>query len=232
MIEVKDISKRYTRGEKGGVEALKRLSFRVAPGEFVVVRGASGSGKSTLLNILGCLDPPSQGSYCLDGEDVARYDDQQLSHVRNAKIGFIFQSFNLLPRTTALENVEMPMVYRKGAVDRKKALAALDRVGLAARASHFATELSGGEQQRVAIARALINDPALILADEPTGNLDGSAGREVMKILCDLHSEGRTLLLVTHDDAVAAHGSREIVLRDGSVVSDQAQTAVVSRGGL
>jgi putative ABC transport system ATP-binding protein len=223
MIEVEDISKTYTRGEHGIVQALKSVSFRIAPGEFTVVRGASGSGKSTLLNIVGCLDIPTAGSYRLDGEDVARYSDKQLARVRNGKIGFIFQSFNLLPRTTALENVEIPMVYDRGAVDRKRALRALDRVGLAARASHFASELSGGEQQRVAVARALINSPALILADEPTGNLDLNAGREVMGLLSDLHREGRTILLVTHDDAVAAYASREILLGDGRVVSDQAR---------
>lgn len=232
MIEAENISKTYVRGENGSVEALKQVSLRIAPGEFVVVRGASGSGKSTLLNILGCLDPPTKGRYRLDGEDVARYDDRQLSRVRNAKIGFIFQSFNLLSRTTALENVEIPMVYGPGAVDRNKSLAALDRVGLAARASHFATELSGGEQQRVAVARALINNPALILADEPTGNLDLDAGREVMRLLSDLHTEGRTILLVTHADAVAAYGSREIVLRDGLIVSDQARVGTPVGGGM
>jgi putative ABC transport system ATP-binding protein len=221
MIEAQSISKTFARGESGSVEALKNVSLRITRGEFVVVRGASGSGKSTLLNILGCFDPPTRGSYRLDGEDVASYDDKQLSRLRNAKIGFIFQSFNLLPRTTALENVEIPMVYSQGKVDRQKALAALERVGLAARASHFATELSGGEQQRVAVARALINSPALILADEPTGNLDLNSGREVMRLLCDLHTEGHTILLVTHDDAVAAYGSREILLRDGLVVSDE-----------
>jgi putative ABC transport system ATP-binding protein len=230
MIEVEDISKTYTRGEHGIVQALKSVSFRIAHGEFAVVRGASGSGKSTLLNILGCLDLPTEGSYRLDGEDVARYSDKQLAHVRNAKIGFIFQSFNLLPRTTALENVEVPMVYGQGAVDRKRALRALDRVGLAARANQFASELSGGEQQRVAVARALINGPALILADEPTGNLDLNAGREVMGLLSDLNREGRTILLVTHDDAVAAYASREILLRDGCVVSDQTRVSDMVEG--
>jgi putative ABC transport system ATP-binding protein len=225
MIELEGISKTYTRGELGIVQALKSVSFRVAPGEFVVVRGASGSGKSTLLNILGCLDLPTAGSYRLGGEDVARYNDSQLARVRNTKIGFIFQSFNLLPRTTALENVEIPMVYDRGLVDRRRVLDALERVGLAARASHFANELSGGEQQRVAVARALINNPALILADEPTGNLDLVAGCEVMGLLTDLYKEGRTILLVTHDDAVAAYASREIHLRDGNVLSDQARVA-------
>jgi putative ABC transport system ATP-binding protein len=221
MIEAENISKAYPRGEAGTVEALQAVSFQIGPGEFVAVRGASGSGKSTLLNIVGCLDQPSSGSYRLDGEDVANYGDKQLSRIRNAKIGFIFQSFNLLPRTTALENVEIPMVYRDGQVDRRRALSALERVGLAARAHHFATQLSGGEQQRVAIARALINSPALILADEPTGNPDVNAGREVMRLLEGLHNEGRTILLVTHDDAIAASASREIRLGDGKIISDR-----------
>ena len=154
MIQVENITKIYARGDGSTVEALKSVTFDISPGEFVAVRGASGSGKSTLLNILGCLDTPSSGSYRLDDEDVARYSDKQLSRIRNAKIGFIFQAFNLLPRTTALENVEIPMVYRDGQVDRQRALAVLDRVGLRSRAQHHASELSGGEQQRVAIARA------------------------------------------------------------------------------
>jgi len=225
MIEVEKISKSYSRGETGVVAALKEASFTIAPGEFVVVRGASGSGKSTLLNILGCLDRPTSGHYRLDGEDVSELNDKQLSRVRSAKIGFIFQSFNLLPRTTAIENVEVPMVYGDGRVDRKKAHASLERVGLANRANHFASELSGGEQQRVAIARALINNPALILADEPTGNLDLVAGEEIMRLLQELNTEGRTILLVTHDNAVAAYAAREIFLRDGAIVSDKSQTA-------
>jgi len=223
MIDAENISKTYPRGDGGAVEALKKVSFQIAPGEFVAVRGASGSGKSTLLNLLGCLDRPSSGRYRLDGEDVARYSDKHLSRVRNARIGFVFQSFNLLPRTTALENVEMPMVYGDGHVDRRRAFSALERVGLATRANHFATELSGGEQQRVAIARALVNTPALILADEPTGNLDLNAGREVMGLLEALHNEGRTILLVTHDDAIAAYASREILLRDGAIASDRSR---------
>jgi putative ABC transport system ATP-binding protein len=225
VIEVNKISKKYSRSEGATVEALKAASFQIAPGEFVVVRGPSGSGKSTLLNILGCLDQPTSGSYRLDGEDVSSYRDARLSRIRNTKIGFIFQSFNLLPRTTAVENVEIPMVYGDGNVDRKRALGALDRVGLAGRANHFTTELSGGEQQRVAIARALINRPSLILADEPTGNLDLQAGREVMGLLQDLHREGSTILLVTHDDAVASYALREIALRDGSIISDRIQTS-------
>jgi len=221
MIEVDCISKAYQRAGGETVHALKKVSFRINPGEFVVVRGPSGSGKSTLLNILGCLDQPTSGSYRLDGEDVAGYRDAQLSRVRNAKIGFVFQSFNLLARTTALENVEIPMVYGDGRVDRKRALAALDRVGLGGRADHYATELSGGEQQRVAIARALINRPGLILADEPTGNLDLTVGREVMALLRELNREGSTILLVTHDDAVASYALREIALRDGAIISDR-----------
>lgn len=224
MIQVEEISKSYSRGS-GVVEALRGITFQIAPGEFVCVRGSSGSGKSTLLNILGCLDRPSCGKYRLNGDDVATRSDKQLSRIRNAKIGFIFQSFNLLPRTTALENVEIPMVYRDGRIDRKRALAALERVGLAERARHYASELSGGEQQRVAVARALINDPALILADEPTGNLDINAGGEVMRLLQDLNREGRTIMLVTHDDSVAGYASRELLLSDGSLVSDCAVSA-------
>jgi putative ABC transport system ATP-binding protein len=224
MIEIENISKSYSRGDAGIVAALKEASFTIAPGEFVVLRGASGSGKSTLLNILGCLDRPSAGSYHLDGEDVSQLSDKQLSQIRNAKIGFIFQSFNLLPRTTAVENVEVPMVYRDGRVDRNRAQSALERVGLGDRANHFATELSGGEQQRVAIARALINNPALILADEPTGNLDFAAGEEVMRLLQALHEEGRTIVLVTHDAVVAAYAAREILLGDGRIVSDRSRS--------
>ncbi len=231
MIKIENISKSYSRGETGVVDALKETSFTIAPQEFVVVRGASGSGKSTLLNILGCLDRPTTGSYRLDSEDVAGLSDKQLSQIRNAKIGFIFQSFNLLPRTTAIENVEIPMVYGDGHVDRNRAQSALERVGLGNRADHFTTELSGGEQQRVVIAHALINNPALILADEPTGNLDLAAGGEVMHLLQALNKEGRTILLVTHDDAVAAYASREIVLRDGQIVSDHSQNKARSPEG-
>jgi putative ABC transport system ATP-binding protein len=229
MIVVENISKSYSRGETGTITALKEASFTIAQAEFVAVRGASGSGKSTLLNILGCLDRPTAGRYHLDGADVSGLSDKELSRVRNAKIGFIFQSFNLLPRTTAIENVEIPMVYGDGHVDRKIAQSALERVGLASRANHFATELSGGEQQRVAIARALINNPALILADEPTGNLDLAAGGEVMQLLQGLNQEGRTILLVTHDDAVATYASREILLRDGEIVSDRSRNGAPPR---
>jgi putative ABC transport system ATP-binding protein len=221
MIEIREVSKTHQRGNGSSVHALRRVSFSVEAGEFVTVRGASGSGKSSLLNILGCLDGPGAGTYKLAGEDVTSYSDRQLAAIRNRKIGFVFQSFNLLARTTAVENVEIPMVYLDGRVDRRKALQALDRVGLLARAHHLSSELSGGEQQRVALARALINNPALILADEPTGNLDQVAGGEVMQILDELHHEQRTILLITHDDTVATHAEREITLRDGSLVSDR-----------
>ena len=216
MIHLSHVSKTHRRGDGTPVIALKDASIEVAAGEFVTIRGPSGSGKSSLLNIVGCLDRPTSGVYQLDGLDVSDYPDHKLSRIRSRKIGFVFQSFNLLPRTTALENVEMPMVYA-GRIDRRRALAALERVGLKQRAGHYATELSGGEQQRVAIARALINDPPLILADEPTGNLDSAAAAEVMRILSELNADGRTIVLVTHDDSVAAHANRELLLRDGIV---------------
>jgi putative ABC transport system ATP-binding protein len=208
------ISKTYSR-DGVPVTALRDASFEIGAGEFVVIRGVSGSGKSTLLNILGCLDSPTAGSYLLDGADVSHKSDAELSAIRSQKIGFVFQSFNLLPRTTAIENVELPMIYADHSVSRSRAAQALARVGLAHREHHFAMELSGGEQQRVAIARSLINDPALILADEPTGNLDESAGAAVMDILHQLNDEGRTIVLVTHDDAVASHARRVLTIREG-----------------
>ena len=230
MIETTKLSKIYKRDQSTPVEALRETTFHIASGEFVCVRGASGSGKSTLLNILGCLDQPTSGAYRLEGEEVSRYTDKQLSRIRNAKIGFVFQAFNLLPRTTALENVEIPMVYGDGRVDRSRAQRALDRVGLRDRADHFPAELSGGEQQRVAIARALINNPALILADEPTGNLDAKTADEVMLLLRSLHEEGRTIVLVTHDQVVAAYASRELLLRDGAIASDRTLDGVQTTG--
>jgi putative ABC transport system ATP-binding protein len=220
MVEVSRVSKTYRRGDGTPVTALRDVSFSIAAGEFVTVRGASGSGKSSLLNIIGCLDTPTSGTYQLAGEDVSAYTDKQRSKVRCRRIGFVFQSFNLLSRTTAVENVEIPMVYSGGRVDRTKALIILERVGLADRANHFATELSGGEQQRVAIARALMNDPPLLLADEPTGNLDSVAGESIMQLLTALHRDGRTIILVTHDEHVASRASRELVLRDGQLISD------------
>jgi putative ABC transport system ATP-binding protein len=222
MIQVECISKTYSR-DGVPVTALGSLSFEIDTGDFVVIRGSSGSGKSTLLNLLGCLDTPTSGTYLLDGEDVSHKRDVELSHIRSRKIGFVFQSFNLLPRTTAIENVELPMIYADRTADRSRAVNALMRVGLGHRVRHFATELSGGEQQRVAIARALINDPALILADEPTGNLDETAGSTVMQLLRDLNDEGRTIVLVTHDPAVAAHARRTLLIRDGNLVAPEAE---------
>lgn len=221
MIELISVCKTYYRGDGTPVVAARDISTRVERGEFVALRGPSGSGKSSLLNIIGCLDKPNSGTYSLDGEDLSGFPDWQLSRIRSRAIGFVFQSFNLLPRTTALENIELPMVYCDGRVDHRKAMAALDRVGLSERADHYGTELSGGEQQRIAIARALINDPPIILADEPTGNLDSRAGTEIMEILLQLHKEGRTIILVTHDDTVAQYASREIMLKDGTIASDQ-----------
>jgi putative ABC transport system ATP-binding protein len=224
MIETEGLTKTYRRGDGTPVEALRDVTLRIDAGEFVVIRGASGSGKSSLLNIIGCLDTPTAGAYRLAGEDVSRYDDDRRSHVRSKRIGFVFQSFNLLPRTTALENVEIPALYADAPVDRAKALGLLERVGLADRAGHFVTELSGGQQQRVAIARALMNDPPLLLADEPTGNLDTAAGDAIMQLLAQFNADGRTIVLVTHDAHVAAFGRREIVIRDGRVDSDRTQT--------
>ncbi len=221
MIEIEHLSRTHHRGDGAPVHALSDVSFSIADGEFVTVRGASGSGKSSLLNILGCLDRPSAGVYKLAGQNVTAYSDRQLAAIRNRRIGFVFQSFQLLARTTAVENVEIPMVYKDGRVDRGRAMKALERVGLRSRARHYASELSGGEQQRVALARALINDPPLILADEPTGNLDQVAGNEVMQLLSDLHGEGRTIVLVTHDDGVAAWAKRELILREGALLSDR-----------
>jgi putative ABC transport system ATP-binding protein len=223
MIEVERLCRTHQRGNSAPVHALSDVSFSVTAGEFVTVRGVSGSGKSSLLNILGCLDRPTAGVYRFCGQDVTTCPDRQLARIRNRQIGFVFQSFNLLARTTAVENVEVPMVYLDGRINRKKALEALDRVGLLQRAGHLSSELSGGEQQRVALARALINNPPLILADEPTGNLDQAAGAEVMHMLTDLNRDGRTILVITHDESTAAYARREIVLRDGLLVADGPQ---------
>ena len=228
MIEADRLSKTHARSDGAPVHALRNVSFRIEAGEFVSVRGASGSGKSSLLNIMGCLDRPTEGVYTFLKNDVSSHSDRALARLRSRSIGFVFQSFNLLPRTTAVENVEIPMTYLDGRVNRKRALEALDRVGLLQRANHFSSELSGGEQQRVALARALINNPPLILADEPTGNLDQIAGAEVMRILGELHREGRTIILVTHDDTIAAYSAREILLRDGRLASDRVLDSVGS----
>jgi len=221
MIELSHIKRSYQRGDGLPVEALRDISFGISRGEFVTIRGASGSGKSSLLNIIGCLDTPTSGRYLLDGTDVAGYSDLERSRLRSRYIGFVFQSFNLLPRTTALENVEMPALYTGGRVDRERARMLLGRVGLAERADHYIGELSGGEQQRVAIARALMNDPPLLLADEPTGNLDSRSGDAIMALLTELNSESRTIIMVTHDERIAAHAARELLIADGLIASDR-----------
>ncbi|HEY8054460.1 MAG TPA: ABC transporter ATP-binding protein [Terriglobales bacterium] len=229
MIELQAVTKQFQRGSAPPVAALRGVDMSLARGELVAIRGASGSGKSTLLNILGCLEAPTTGSFRLDGQDVAAAGDRRRSRLRARAIGFVFQAFHLLPRTTALENVEMPALYwpgtRSRADIRRRACAALEQVGLGHRLRHYPHELSGGEQQRVAVARAVINDPALILADEPTGNLDAASGAEVMRLLLALHAEGRTVVLVTHDEAVAALAPRQVVLRDGRIAADSGEGA-------
>ncbi len=223
MIDVDNIKKHYVKGSVT-TEVLKGISFHIAAGEYVAIMGASGSGKSTLMNILGALDTPTSGGYRLDGQEVSKLDDDALSALRNRKIGFVFQQFHLLERTSALANVVLPLIYRDElATDAEaRAAAVLDAVGLGQRQHHSPGELSGGQQQRVAIARALITDPALLLADEPTGNLDAKSGAEVLALFAKLHNEGRTIVLVTHDKVVAEHAGRIITLADGGVADDRA----------
>jgi len=217
-MKVEQLKKIYHLG-KVDVEALRGVSFEVEEGEFVSIMGPSGSGKSTLMHIIGCLDYPSEGKYYLDGQDITKLNDHQLALVRNKKIGFIFQQFNLLPRATNLRNVEIPLVYAGvSATERTKlSLKALQEVGLGERADHKPNEISGGEKQRVAIARALVNNPSIILADEPTGNLDTKTGYEIMKIFQNLNERGNTIILVTHEEEIARYGSRIIHIRDGLV---------------
>jgi putative ABC transport system ATP-binding protein len=223
------VTKTYGEGETA-VHALAGVDLVIERGEYVAVMGASGSGKSTLMNIIGCLDTGSSGRYLLDGVDVRRLVDSQLSWVRNRKIGFIFQSFNLVPRTSALRNVELPLAYAGVPKDerRSRALAALDRVGLADRVSHQPSELSGGQQQRVAVARAIVTDPVLLLADEPTGALDSRSTADVLALFDELAAEGRTVLVITHEDEVAHHARRVIRMTDGLVVSDLPQPTAVA----
>ena len=220
LIEIESLDKVYGRGGAAEVHALRGVSLSVARGDFVAIMGPSGSGKTTLMNLIGCLDTPSSGSYRLDGVDVASLDVTGRAHLRRDKIGFVFQSFQLLSRLSALENVMMPLVYGDvpAAERRPRALAALADVGLANRAGHRPTELSGGQQQRVAIARALINRPAILLADEPTGALDSKTGEEVLALFARLRAEGLTVLLITHDANVARHADRQHAMRDGEIV--------------
>jgi len=222
MIVMEDIHKTYGEGEVA-TAVLRGVSFRVHPGEYVAIMGASGTGKSPLMNIIGCLDRPSSGRYLLDGADVGGLDDDALSRLRNEKIGFVFQQFHLLERTTALRNVMLPLIYAERFPDdaEDRAAAALAAVGLADRTGYRPSELSGGQQQRVAIARALIRDPEIILADEPTGALDRESGRAVMDIFARLHDEGRTVIVVTHDRGVAGEAERIITLEDGRIVADE-----------
>jgi len=226
VIEVRDVRKTYRMGDIS-VHALRGISLAVARGEYLAIMGSSGSGKSTLMNILGCLDIPTSGTYLLGGRDVRDVDEDTLSDLRNQYIGFVFQSFNLIPRTRALANVELPLAYAGvGRTERReRALAALAAVGLRDRVDHVPSELSGGQQQRVAIARALVTDPALILADEPTGNLDTASGEEVLGIFARLSAEGRTVVLITHEDEVATHARRVIRLRDGRIIADERPTS-------
>ena len=221
MITLEGITKIYLAGEVE-VAALKGISLHIPEGEFVAIMGPSGSGKSTLMNLIGCLDQPSSGRYILDGYDVSALSDDQLAWIRNRKIGFVFQSYNLIPRASAVHNVEMPLIYAGDSEQRReRAMAALESVGLLERASHLPNELSGGQQQRVAVARALVTDPAILLADEPTGNLDSESSLEIMKLLRDLNQQGRTIVLITHEPDIAAFAQRVVRLRDGVIVSDE-----------
>jgi putative ABC transport system ATP-binding protein len=226
VIDLRSVTKTYGNG-KIEVTALSGVDLIVERGEFVAIMGPSGSGKSTLMNIIGCLDVPTRGRFLLDGVDVRTLDEAALAQARLRKLGFVFQSFNLIPRTNTLSNVELPLIYAgvKPKERRARALAALEAVGLADRADHLPSELSGGQQQRAAVARALVSDPALLLADEPTGNLDSTSTAEVMALFAKLHAEGRTVVLITHEDEVASYASRVVRLRDGLIQSDERRPA-------
>jgi putative ABC transport system ATP-binding protein len=222
IIRIRNLTRLYDMGGEL-VHALRGVSLDVARNEYVAIMGPSGSGKSTMMNLLGCLDTPSSGEYWLNGEEVSRLSDNALARVRNREIGFVFQTFNLLPRATALHNVELPLVYAglSAGERRERARHALDQVGLSNRNGHRPNELSGGQRQRVAIARALVNQPSILLADEPTGNLDSATSEEIMRVFGDLHSAGQTVVMVTHEPDIAANAARVITLRDGRIESDR-----------
>ena len=231
MIRLQDVSKIYRMGNVD-VAALQGVSVFIEPGEMVAIMGPSGSGKSTMMNIIGCLDVPTSGSYALEGEDVGGMSDDRLAEIRNSKIGFVFQTYNLLPRLSALANVELPLLYGGRRNRRRRALEALDRVGLADRVSHKPTELSGGQQQRVGIARALVKRPSILMADEPTGNLDSRSSEEILAILQRLNrEEGMTVILVTHEASIAARAQRVMSMLDGRVVSVERQSIAEPTGG-
>ncbi len=225
LIDIKEVFKIYNEGFENEVRALNGVSLQIDRGEFVAIVGQSGSGKSTLMNILGCLDIPTYGDYHLDGTDVTELSDRQLSHIRNKQIGFIFQGFNLIPALSAYENVELPLIYQgvRTREREERVMDALERVGLAERSEHRPTQMSGGQQQRVAIARAIATHPPIILADEPTGALDSKTGQHVLQILRRLYQEGTTIILITHDNAIAATAPRMVRISDGNIVADQEQ---------
>jgi putative ABC transport system ATP-binding protein len=229
LIDIRDITKVYQMGQEQ-VHALSGVNLGVERGEYVAIMGPSGSGKSTLMNLIGCLDTPTSGSYVLNGREVARMTDDELAAIRNQEIGFVFQTFNLLPRTNALQQVELPLVYSGLARKerRERAVKALEAVGLGDRMNHQPNEMSGGQRQRVAVARALINDPSILLADEPTGNLDSQTGAEIMALFEDLNRRGNTIVLVTHEEDIAAHARRIVRLRDGKVLQDQPNEVVAA----
>jgi putative ABC transport system ATP-binding protein len=226
LIETRDLWKSYIMGEEE-IHALRGVSIEIQRGEYVAIMGPSGSGKSTLMNLIGCLDTPTKGSYLLNDKEVAAMNDDELARIRNEEIGFVFQTFNLLPRATALHNVELPLVYAgvSGKARQDRAKLALEKVELTSRASHRPNELSGGQRQRVAIARALVNNPSILLADEPTGNLDSKTGTEIMALFARLHEGGNTIILVTHEPDIAAYAHRVIYIRDGQVEKDAKRAA-------